>query len=89
MDKELKLVPNNPYYIKVGRRNFDDNFYVLINQEERFKIHVKQKSQTPNVYLCDIIKVNFDKGIKDEVRENINIRFLTDDKNARGYVPKK
>lgn len=88
MDREIKLVPNKPYYIKVGRRDFDDNFYVLFNQEEKFKILIKEKTQTPNVYLCDIVKVNFNKESKDDIRENINIKFLTDDNNANGYKPK-
>ena len=61
MDREIKLIPNKPYYIKVGRREFDENFYVLFNQDENFKILVKEKTQIPNVYLCDIIKIDFNK----------------------------
>lgn len=88
-EKEIKLHAKAPYFINVGGKELDDNFFVLVNYDDRFKILVKESTDVPDVFICDIVKkINTGSEFKNDVKHDIRIKFLQDDKNAKGYNPK-
>lgn len=65
-----------------------DSDYVLENRQEKFTIAVKDPTDIPDVYICDVIKNNekTEAGITSNTVENVSIRFL---RTSEGYNPPK
>lgn len=75
--KTFQLDAGKPYEIKVRDYKIGDEYKVLYSGVDSYKILVKAKTDEPNVFLCDIIKlVKIGNEIKQYPRKDVKIKFL-------------
>lgn len=83
--KKFQLDVGKPYEIKVRDYKIGDEFKVLYSGVDSYKILVKEKTDEPNIFLCEVVKmVRLPNEIKQYSKKDVRIKFLP----SEGYKPK-